>query len=337
MALIFSKRRADGSYRPPLLHRLLTPPVSGNVINGLGDIRRRKATPLYHHDQVEIAWRRVQAWFRLKSFLNLTALKEGMQIGRLQKQPYAELVAEATDQTPAQWSETATEFALANGADLVGIVPLSEEYLVEKYEQPRGRWLIVLGFAMQQPQLQPIVDKGSDNAAATHVLSVYNQASRTAFALANWFRQQGWYASGSRGPAAGALNLIPAALDAGLGELGKHGSLINRRFGSSFRLGYVLTDAAMIATEPDHFGADEFCVGCQVCRRQCPPDAIFDTKQMVRGVEKWYVDFDKCIPYFNDTHGCGICIAACPWSAPGRAEKLVIKMAKRRAKKSSES
>ncbi len=28
---------------------------------------------------------------------------------------------------------------------------------------------------------------------------------------------------------------------------------------------------------------------------------------------KWYVDFDKCIPYFTKTHGCTICIEVCPW------------------------
>jgi epoxyqueuosine reductase QueG len=51
---------------------------------------------------------------------------------------------------------------------------------------------------------------------------------------------------------------------------------------------------------------------------------------MVRGVEKWYVDFDKCIPYFNETHGCGICIAVCPWSRPGTAPRLAEKMLRRR-------
>ena len=28
--------------------------------------------------------------------------------------------------------------------------------------------------------------------------------------------------------------------------------------------------------------------------------------------KKWYVDFDKCIPYFAETSGCAICIAVCP-------------------------
>jgi len=77
------------------------------------------------------------------------------------------------------------------------------------------------------------------------------------------------------------------------------------------------------------FGADWFCGRCQVCTNACPPDAIFSAKQMVRGVRKWYVDFDKCIPYFGDTLACGICIARCPWSTPERAPRLAERFAKR--------
>ena len=42
--------------------------------------------------------------------------------------------------------------------------------------------------------------------------------------------------------------------------------------------------------------------------------------------EKWYVDFDKCAPYFTHTFGCGICIEVCPWTQPGRGEKLFGKL-----------
>ena len=54
---------------------------------------------------------------------------------------------------------------------------------------------------------------------------------------------------------------------------------------------------------------------------------------MVRGDTKWYVDFDKCVPYFNETTGCGICIAVCPWSRPGVAANLVEKLARRSLRK----
>jgi len=41
------------------------------------------------------------------------------------------------------------------------------------------------------------------------------------------------------------------------------------------------------------------------------------------------VDFDRCLPYFNEHGGCGICVAVCPWSRPGVATRLVEKLARR--------
>ncbi len=119
--------------------------------------------------------------------------------------------------------------------------------------------------------------------------------------------------------------------------LGKHGSLINRRFGSGFRLSAVTTDMPLEYDQADEFGADDFCTNCQVCRNACPPDAIFDEKQLVRGTHKWYVDFDKCIPYFGENFACGICIAVCPWTRPGIADNLLVKMARRKARLESKN
>ena len=153
-------------------------------------------------------------------------------------------------------------------------------------------------------------------------------SARVSRRLANYILKRGYYAKAYPGPYASALNMIPAAIDAGLGELGKHGSMINREYGSSFRLSAVTTDMPLVADRPDEFGADDYCTRCEACVRACPPDAIFNTKQVVRGVEKWYVDFDKCIPYFGETFGCGICIARCPFSRPGNAERLIERMNK---------
>jgi epoxyqueuosine reductase QueG len=53
---------------------------------------------------------------------------------------------------------------------------------------------------------------------------------------------------------------------------------------------------------------------------------------MVRGELKWYVDFDKCIPYFVKTYGCAICLEVCPWSEPGRGPSLSEKLLAKREK-----
>jgi epoxyqueuosine reductase QueG len=131
---------------------------------------------------------------------------------------------------------------------------------------------------------------------------------------------------------AGSFVLIPPAIEAGLGELGKHGSMIHRKFGSNFRLACVLTDAPLVADSREAFGADDFCLNCRVCSDACPPDAILPEKTLVRGEQRWYVDFDKCLPYFNEAMSCAICLAVCPFSRPGVGANLVAKLAARRAR-----
>ncbi len=67
---------------------------------------------------------------------------------------------------------------------------------------------------------------------------------------------------------ANALLLIPPAIASGLGNFGKHGSLISRHFGSGLRLAGVTIDMPLVGTPADRFGADEFCMAFQVCRER---------------------------------------------------------------------
>jgi epoxyqueuosine reductase QueG len=161
-----------------------------------------------------------------------------------------------------------------------------------------------------------------------HVIQAYTRTTEIVVDLAAHIRSLGWPARAYCESA--DLLQIPLAVSAGLGELGKHGSLIAKEFGSNFRLATVLTDLPLASDKPVDIGVDDLCLGCQRCTRDCPADAISDGKKMVRGIEKWYVDFDKCVPYFSKTYGCGICIQVCPWSKPGRGPGLSEKLLSKR-------
>ncbi len=102
---------------------------------------------------------------------------------------------------------------------------------------------------------------------------------------------------------------IPPAIESGIGQLGKHGSLISDEPGSAFRMSCVLTDLPLIPDETKDTGSEDFCASCQKCVTDCPPGAISNEKQLVNGAMRWYVDFDKCAPYMTETKGCAICLA----------------------------
>ena len=129
------------------------------------------------------------------------------------------------------------------------------------------------------------------------------------------------------------LHHIPLAMNAGIVELGKHGSVIGTEFGSNFRLATVLTDIPLAIDSAIDIGVDDLCLGCQRCTIDCPADAISDQQQLVRGKKKWYVDFDRCVMYFVKTLGCGICIEVCPWSRPGRGPSLSQTLLAKRTKR----
>jgi ferredoxin len=320
-----SRRPKRGSYKPkPETLALLE--VSGNPINGLGETAPRRPSPFFWHPADQHPWGELQIVAR-KSSRNCPGSPEAFQAAY----NYPELiqVPETRNNASAeQLSNDVKAFALAHEADDAGIAPMDPLYVFEGYtiDEP---WVIVLALAHNYERLKEVPSDETNGVGVVDVGDQYARGTRSSFALANWIRSQGYNASPFPGPSAGALVLIPPAIAAGLGELGKHGSLISSKFGSGVRLAGVTTDMPLVPAAPVRFGADEFCSTCQVCTNACPPGAISEHKQLVRGVERWYVDFDKCIPFFAEAASCGICIAECPWTRPTVRPKLLATMSRR--------
>lgn len=116
---------------------------------------------------------------------------------------------------------------------------------------------------------------------------------------------------------------IPLAIDAGLGQLGRHERLITPEFGPLVRLCKVFTDMPLKPDKPIDFGVTEFCEVCKKCARACPAGALSfgsrtfkgPSKSTNPGALKWYSDPEKCLRHWAEIGtNCGICMSVCPFS-----------------------
>lgn len=316
-------KRGTWSPRPETLALLR---ISGNPINGVGETALRRPSPFFWHPPDQHPWGDLQIAAR-QSSRRCPGCNEAFQ-GAYTHLELIAVAEERSDAAPEELTERVKHFALAHEADDVGIAAMQPTFVFEGYSIDHPN-VVILALAHNYERLREVPSDETNGVGVCDVGDQYARGTRSSYALASWIRGQGYHADPYPGPMAGALLLIPPAIAAGLGELGKHGSLINPRFGAGVRLAGVTTDMPLVPTAPQRFGADEFCATCQVCTQSCPPGAITSDKQMVRGVERWYVDFDKCIPYFAEAASCGICIADCPWTRPDARPKLLATMARR--------
>ena len=114
------------------------------------------------------------------------------------------------------------------------------------------------------------------------------------------------------------LAVMPlAARAAGLGDIGRHGLLINPTYGSRLRLGAVTTDLPLITDSPSNFNVEPFCLICEKCVRTCHAQAIPSGEpKEIHGIKRWQINQEQCFAkWLTLGTDCGICIATCPFSS----------------------
>lgn len=301
------------------------PGIAGNAINGLGeDTFRRPDMVYWAPDADTIPHGEMQKYFYLRSNEVDGFAQARARRMKINEAPLPDVAANAAQNDPETWTRLLDQFVEAGDCEMIGVAEMDPNWVYEGHNVGQSR-IIMIGVQHDYTEIRA----APAPTAGLEVVRQYTRAGATAKTITGWLHRKGWEAEAVTGPLTGTVTMIPPALACGFGELGKHGSIINPEFGASFRLSAVLTDAPFAPTPARSFGVDDFCQSCRVCEDACPPEALFSEKQTVRGTEKWYVDFDKCIPFFNQTHGCAICIAACPWSRPGVGLNLAAKLSKR--------
>ena len=110
--------------------------------------------------------------------------------------------------------------------------------------------------------------------------------------------------------------LVPLAVDAGLGEVGRLGYLMTKDYGPRVRLSAVTTDLALLTDSPVDIGVEHFCKICKKCANCCPSNSIpRDDPAEVNGTLRWKLNAETCFDYWGKVGtDCNVCMRVCPWS-----------------------
>ncbi len=226
---------------------------------------------------------------------------------------------------PVRTAELIKAVAMQFGSTLVGITELNPDWVYgypvhgrgfEDTEEPLEipdwwTYAIVVGVPMSWDPMYANPTYGTSNDA-------YSRSRIIAARLEAFLKTLG-YAARTHVPGTSYdLMVPPVAIDAGLGEQGRHGVMITPEVGCNFRPAVVTTNIPLATDRPIDFGVQDFCAHCKVCAEACPSGAIpMGEKEEVRGYRRYKIDTAKCLNFWNSNlgnMGCRICIAVCPYT-----------------------
>jgi len=220
------------------------------------------------------------------------------------------------------------------GADIVGVTTVKEDFTYSEgfsYEESKlevgpavtkpidlkHKYAIVIGKEMNFDRIQATLTEKNDESLA-EIGKTYYELAQIACALAAYIRQLG-YSARAHHLRNEQLCHVPHAIDAGLGEQGRHDFLITQKYGPRIRLATVTTDLELIEDKPLDIGVQDLCENCSLCEINCPGQALGKEKAVIRGYRKWPHDQDRCFNFWvtgGNTFGCTMCLKVCPWNKP---------------------
>ena len=167
-------------------------------------------------------------------------------IASLRPQVRGPVEADRQDILPTDACERLTGLAESLGASSAAAIPSDLElaYSVRGRGERHGlpvatlpAHTFVMTFEMDREETQTAPDPRQ----SVEVVKVYLKAAIAALSVAKWIRSLGWQAV-AHIDGESELVLPPVAARAGLGEIGRHGLLVTKKYGSRVRLSAITTD-----------------------------------------------------------------------------------------------
>ena len=239
-----------------------------------------------------------------------------------------------TDFTPEEITREIKRTAKYASADMVGITTVKEDFTYSEnfsYEASKleigpavttpidlkHKYVIVFGKEMSYDRIWKTLTEKNEESLG-EIGKTYYELAQIACGVAAFIRQLG-YSARAHHIRNEQIFHVPHAVDAGLGEQGRHNYLITNKFGPRIRLASVTTDLELVQDKPVDIGVQDFCESCRLCEINCPSQALAAEKAVVRGYRKWPQAQEKCFLFWvtgGNTMGCTMCLKVCPWNKP---------------------
>jgi len=215
-----------------------------------------------------------------------------------------------TKTTPEFWEDFEKK-ARDMGVDLIGYIPVMEEYIFYGLKV-YGKNAVILG----QEMIWERIKEAPSLLTAMESMRMQYVLGNTVLDLTKYLQEQG-YKCEAHVPFGGKL-LVPAhVVAAHLAIKGQHGITVTPEFGPRQRWGIITTDAEIPETKKrDLSDLEKFCKNCGLCIKNCLGKAVYEKPIEKKGGVLTHIDWKKCMETIRDRTSCSVCLAECPPGIP---------------------
>ena len=257
-------------------------------------------------------------------------------LDKVKPQAHPECKGKTVEMSPEEASMRVKGFAKSRGAVLVGITEINPlwvfshkgEIFHENWQdwgrplEAKHKYAIVFGEEMDFE----MIGSAPHTPTVMESMGAYAKGAFIAAQLANFVVNMGYSATTDQLRYYEEL-LVPLAVDAGLGETGRLGYLLTKKYGPRVRLSAVTTNLPLVPDKPIDIGVEHFCKICKKCAVCCPSNSIpLDDQKEVNGTLRWKLNAETCFDYWGKVGtDCNVCMKVCPWSHANTMPHKLIK------------